>query len=300
MEDLNERKKKKIYNFILYTLAFVGVVSIALQLSGKRISSVGTLTPFFDTKIKNSVIKAGVASKAFIYSFYADDDRDGLSNAKELIYGSDPNNRDTDGDNINDNDEVKRGNDPLRAGTVPLKERLIKNYTIDYFVWASSVKKIPDPTIDSALVDEFISNLDPKNFELIEIDDSVIRQNNNISLKSYFDQINQIKFPEAISTYKDIADGFLRGEVNFDELSRLVNSLELSLVDIKRIETPKELAAYHKKIIKLFTNFLVLVRDLSGIYTDPVKIYLNNRKGLKLYVMAQELVEFQKTLTGSK
>ncbi len=48
----------------------------------------------------------------------ADDDGDGLTNAEERKYGTDPNNPDTDGDGLSDGDEVKvYHTDPLKADT---------------------------------------------------------------------------------------------------------------------------------------------------------------------------------------
>lgn len=45
-----------------------------------------------------------------------DDDNDGLSNDLERLYGTNPENHDTDGDTFSDLDEIKNGYDPLKPG----------------------------------------------------------------------------------------------------------------------------------------------------------------------------------------
>lgn len=45
---------------------------------------------------------------------FADFDQDGLSNEEEEVYGTDPNNEDTDGDGYSDGAEVQSGYDPLK------------------------------------------------------------------------------------------------------------------------------------------------------------------------------------------
>ncbi|MEI7512810.1 MAG: hypothetical protein WCK01_05135 [Candidatus Uhrbacteria bacterium] len=49
----------------------------------------------------------------------ADPDGDGLTNAQEAKYGTDPNKADTDGDGYNDGAEVKAGYNPNGSGSLP-------------------------------------------------------------------------------------------------------------------------------------------------------------------------------------
>lgn len=57
-------------------------------------------------------------SSAQIGSDGDDPDKDGVNNAEERLYGTDPNNPDTDGDGYDDGEEVKNGYNPLGQGSL--------------------------------------------------------------------------------------------------------------------------------------------------------------------------------------
>ncbi len=59
---------------------------------------------------------SGVASVSQGYSLNQDSDRDGLIDAQEAYWGTDPHNPDTDGDGYVDGEEVVSGHDPLKKG----------------------------------------------------------------------------------------------------------------------------------------------------------------------------------------
>ncbi|KKT93307.1 MAG: hypothetical protein UW95_C0024G0020 [Parcubacteria group bacterium GW2011_GWC1_45_14] len=54
------------------------------------------------------------ANQTFDKNVFNDSDQDGLSDEEEKAYGTDPSNRDTDGDSYSDGAEVKSGYDPLK------------------------------------------------------------------------------------------------------------------------------------------------------------------------------------------
>ena len=79
---------------------------------------------------KNSTLKSCDVS--------IDSDCDGLTNAEEKLYGTDPNNPDTDGDGYSDGVEVQSGYDPLKpapgdkiASSTPVKQPQISSTTTD-------------------------------------------------------------------------------------------------------------------------------------------------------------------------
>lgn len=58
-----------------------------------------------------------------------DSDKDGLTDAEEALYGTNPNKPDTDADGFIDGQELKGGWDPLTPGARLDKSNIVKNYT---------------------------------------------------------------------------------------------------------------------------------------------------------------------------
>lgn len=78
--------------------------------------------PMFDGRIYDLRIYTGIMTASEVAERYArvvlsDDDSDGLSNADESLYGTDPYNPDTDGDGQSDGDEVFMGFNPANSSS---------------------------------------------------------------------------------------------------------------------------------------------------------------------------------------
>ncbi|MBN1149335.1 MAG: protein kinase [Anaerolineales bacterium] len=83
-----------------------------LALDAQQTSQALTATADFQSTAAQSTLQASTATAAWLAG---DDDRDGLSNEKELALGTLPNKRDTDEDGLDDGEEVNRNTDPLAS-----------------------------------------------------------------------------------------------------------------------------------------------------------------------------------------
>ena len=123
-------------------------------------------------------------------NIFLDSDQDGLTDAEEKVYGTDPHNPDTDGDGYNDGAEVRAGYDPLKPAPgdklIPgdnnrakdssvLGDLTEKNITTDLSKKLSALTASGNsPSMDDIqkLIDETlsgVSNNDPGNIVLPEI-----------------------------------------------------------------------------------------------------------------------------------
>jgi hypothetical protein len=101
------------------------------------------------------------------HNIFLDSDQDGLTDEEERIYGTDPNNPDTDGDGYSDFVEVQAGFDPLKPAphdrlevtdeeTKRVIAKLTENVEEDNLT-NSTAQKIVDLTTSSELADEGIA-----------------------------------------------------------------------------------------------------------------------------------------------
>lgn len=101
-------------------------------------------------------------------SIFQDSDQDGLSNEEEKLYGTDPNNPDTDGDGYSDGVEVKSGYDPLKPAP---GDKIIKEPASTNLATAATQSTTPSLTEQvSGEIAGMIQNTD-KNGETISLED---------------------------------------------------------------------------------------------------------------------------------
>lgn len=88
-------------------------------------------------------------------NIFLDSDQDGLSNAEEKIYGTDPNKNDTDGDGYTDGAEVKSGYDPLKPAP---GDRIIKDISSENSPSAKTAMDNQPTTAEKVNLTEKLSN----------------------------------------------------------------------------------------------------------------------------------------------
>lgn len=216
---------------------------------------------------------------SFLYSFSQDSDLDGLSDAKEIIYGSDINNPDTDGDIYTDGREVENGYDPIKKGDSKLSERDNLSLTIQYFTWTSKLKNIKDPQITDSLVQEFLNERDLLNFTLPIILESEINFTNTSKekIKKYLNETEKLNINEN-GSYLLLAKELLNNKKQH-ELKQILQNIDTNLRILNTIQVPPETMALHKLNLGIFITLKEIFEELKNIKTNPVAILWRAKQG---------------------
>jgi len=223
------------------------------------------------------------------YSFYKDDDIDGLSNAEEVIFGSAINVTDTDGDGYLDGEEVRNGYDPIKAGTARLSDRGNLNTSIRYYIWLREEKGISEFKTDQALLDEFAIRY-PEFMQISEIQDSdikLISQDNEESVRKYLADLNKIGLPEGLTSYQEIVKGY--DETSNVLIDDLLGKMELVRLDFSYLETPLSAKEIQRGYLTIVREFSSIFSDLKSYHQNPIQVELNAKKAQKLIDLAQEI-----------
>ena len=217
------------------------------------------------------------------YSFTMDDDADDLSNAMEMIFGSDPGISDTDGDGFVDGQEVINGYDPLISGQSRLSERFHENMTIHYFEWLREFRGPQKWQIDNKFITEFAEATSRLRIDKEPVGGLV--DTSSESMRSYFDSIHSISIPEAGFGYRSIAE---LGQYTEATIDALIDELGVAHVDLKSMQVPREASKIHQNLLTIVSVMTQYFSDLKDIDTDPVQVRINILTSSQLVELAEE------------
>src|SRR3989344_3349807 len=181
-------------------LALVGAFSL---FRGPTLGVIVNVLRFLGTPIAQEQSKEAPPQDP---SFLEDRDRDGLSDAKEEIYGTNSDLPDTDCDGFTDGDEVRKGFDPTVAGQGKIADNpaLMANLTIAYFEWARETSNIEDPQLSEQAIQTFLVSRKQDRLVLPTVEDSEIVRIDATGpevTKEYLDAFAQVKLPPITASY---------------------------------------------------------------------------------------------------
>lgn len=228
-----------------------------------------------------------------------DDDSDGLSNADEAVWGTDPNNPDTDGDKYLDGEEVKANhnptipspNDKLPPGFVPgqnvqplspadseplavnqfFQDNLdlslgTKNYTDEYRGQYVEERRTPDTLEAYAKSQPVITQLPTPADKSIQ----AIPDDGPLSLKDYLDGIGDLS---VFSKQSVIADGIsqLYGSSNPSIIQGLAQTTRTYQQNLIQLKVPPSAVALQRLMLG-YTELVAATYDQIATYpTDPAR-----------------------------
>jgi hypothetical protein len=235
-------------------------------------------------------------------------DHDGLTGWEESLYGTDPENPDTDGDGYLDGEEVATGYDPTKPAP---NDKLNQNYTrtqiirpepgnltqILGYILGNQIKfETPDLTnyqntnsletaLEKAMDDkvtealqkasadflaEFIPDFDKAQIETLDNNDPQTVKN---YLKQIKDKIGPLESCQDINNLKDDTEiiGKAITSGNFEQANCNASSYMQFYEVIKEIKPPFNWLDFHAEALKIFWSFSKIYEHLPGVENDPLK-----------------------------
>ncbi len=226
---------------------------------------------------------------------YCDDDHDGLTNAEENYWGTDPENPDTDGDGFTDGEEVLSGHNPLKkgpddllnskenltdkAGNLMLGGILAGDISPDNVNYQQALKTYTD-----AVVQQF------KNNTAAAADSIKTGKSDRNSLIAYgltMSPLMQQVFKDTAVAFTGIVDTVKN--INLTNLSALpktdpsvfatftaaidaeIAALEVRISQVKAVAVPPQMTDAHKNVLLLLRGMQSQYRSLRNIQHDPLQ-----------------------------
>lgn len=203
------------------------------------------------------------ANDSFNKTAFNDSDQDGLSDAEEKTYNTDPNNKDTDNDGYSDGIEIKSGYDPLKPapGDKIVSERntnenistLSANSAIDTQKFSAELKSFLEENSDESLT---LENLD--GFVMEKIGSELENSQKNYSLTK--EDVEKIKVKK--QNYSNLSEEDQK-EMNRRDISVYLSAMAETLAN----NSPIQIITFDD-VIALYQETSEKIKGLSSSAPD--------------------------------
>ncbi|MDO8512829.1 MAG: hypothetical protein Q7S57_06175 [bacterium] len=224
-----------------------------------------------------------------------DSDNDGLSDAMEALYKTDPNNPDTDGDGYKDGDEVANGYDPLIKSPNDKIDRLATRLGTTALT-PLSTSPLPSPSLtqlfvnktgitptdqniqaNEAQINQFINETNARGILpiILDSDIKIITATGKTAIVKYLDTLSlktnaklKAVTPEEITT----AFTTLTSKKDSAPLDKIIANLKNNTQIFRDVSVPKEVAELHKKYLSAVVALQTNTETLKNYQTDYVSV----------------------------
>lgn len=279
------------------TVAVLSIVWFGYQsiFGNKKSGDTQFLSQVTDNTVQPSFSPVQINNDIVVPSAEIDSDNDGLSDAMELLYKTDPTNVDSDGDGYKDGDEVANGYDPLIKSPGDKIDRLTTRLG-ETSITPTSPSPLPSPSLtqlfvnktgiipteqnaplNEAQINKFINETNARGILPIILDSDIKISNatGKAAVVSYLDTLSIAKntklkpvTPEQIST----AFSALTSKNNPIPLDGLITNLKGNTKIFRDAQVPKEVVELHKKYLSAVIALQTNTEALKNYKTDYVSV----------------------------
>ncbi|MDP1625380.1 MAG: hypothetical protein Q8L64_06510 [bacterium] len=277
---------RRVFSFLGTKIGIALIVAICII--------VGTL---FATNLPEETPKdkSVIAADMIKRSLELDTDGDGLKDWEEAIYGTDPNNPDTDGDRMNDNDEIKANRNPLVYGPgesatiqattstnmyVPTAtDRFSQELFMRYIEAKSSGAEINDELSEAIAAElinlEYDTTVKPFDVSMLNISSD----NSAVALRVYGNTLGKILSTPAADPSEfefTVLERMLTGTPasgDTDLLARIITRYNKMIDSLIVILVPAGIASAHSEFIQGLQMSRDIAVGISTLSTDPIGAY---------------------------
>lgn len=292
---------KKFILVFLSILLVVGGLVLIYRLKGGNIDN-----------SSNNTIKYQKENKIFSDFFkdnMEDSDNDGLKNWEEILWKTDKNNSDTDGDGMSDDEEIKNNRNPVIAGPNDLFKINSTNNTTSTTVYGDSVSPLMnffgeyirlkeeqsgDNLSDSAkqeLLKSFQVNFSQEILDEYELSDIKITEiNTKERLRQYGNILGEIidryKFEEneLIIFGRAVKENKTEELIKFEAIANIYSDVSDNFI---KIEAPSKMKDEHLALVNGLNNINKAIREMQKFFQDPIASFVgfNNysQESLRVY-----------------
>jgi hypothetical protein len=286
--NFSQRKKLIFVVFGLLVIAVLGFFAV-------RPNSYNYEGLFSSNSLDN-----GAQRQAFNSVTKKDSDEDGLKDWEEELWGTDPNNKDTDADGTNDGDEINQNRNPLKAGPndVLSDEEILSvskdNNVYDEVGLTATDKFAQDFFTEYLLlkdsegvVDEYGKNLliESTISKVLDSDDSLIGYTNsdliisdNIDkdfVRVYGNTLGRIIFDNSPETdsESDILNKIIAGgsKEEVRKIDIIISSYNNTAKEMFSVSVPKDAVEKHIDLIESIEQISKYIEDIGVINEDPIR-----------------------------
>ncbi len=208
---------------------------------------------------------------------YKDSDGDGVLDWEEALWGTDPNNPDTNGDGIGDKEELDKKKPSGNLGDSGETLTETGSFARELFSSIFSLNQTGNLNESNltSIADGLAKSIESSVYDEYNLDSLTVIPPNQTSIKSYFKETDKIFLTlknTAIGQELTILPEYIEDSVsNQSKLEEIVSEYKKLALDLSNVVTPESISIAHLELVNTYNKIGQSIEGFLYINEDPMK-----------------------------